>query len=194
MSSGMKLLGRDEALRLLKTYLRNDRMIKHCIAVEAIMRALARKLGENEELWGIVGLLHDIDYEVVGKDLSRHGLVGAYEILKDKLPQQALEAIAAHNELTGVKPTTPEAEKILHALRASDHMSGLIIATALVMPSKKLAEVKPKSVKKKFKSKDFARGVSRDRIREVEKLGISLSEFIELSLNALKSIAGELGL
>jgi len=194
VSSGMKLLGRDEALRLLKTYLRNDRMIKHCIAVEAIMRALARKLGENEELWGIVGLLHDIDYEVVGKDLSRHGLVGAYEILKDKLPQQALEAIAAHNELTGVKPTTPEAEKILHALRASDHMSGLIIATALVMPSKKLAEVKPKSVKKKFKSKDFARGVSRDRIREVEKLGISLSEFIELSLNALKSIAGELGL
>ncbi len=192
--SGGKDLQREEAVKLLRKYLRNERMIKHCIAVEAIMRALARRLGEDEMLWGLVGLLHDIDYEVVGKDLSRHGLVSAYEILKGKLPQQALEAIAAHNELTGVKPTTPEAERMLHALRASDHMSGLIIATALVMPGKKLAEVKPRSVKKKFKSKDFARGVSRDRIREIERLGIDLNEFIELSLNALKSVANELGL
>ncbi len=192
--SGGEDLQREEAVKLLRKYLRNERMIKHCIAVEAIMRALARRLGEDEMLWRLVGLLHDIDYEVVGKDLSRHGLIGAYEILKGKLPQQALEAIAAHNELTGVKPTTPEAKRMLHALRASDHMSGLIIATALVMPSKKLAEVKPRSVKKKFKSKDFARGVSRDRIKEIERLGIDLNEFIELSLNALKSVANELGL
>ncbi len=178
----------------MKQYLRNERMVKHCLAVEAIMRALARRLGEDEGLWGLVGLLHDIDYEAVGKDLSRHGLMGANEILKGKLPQHALEAIAGHNELTGVKPSTPEAEKLLHALRAADHMSGLIIATALVMPSRRLADVKPKSVKKKFKSKDFARGVSRDRIMEIERLGLTLSEFISLSLEALKAIAPELGL
>ncbi len=187
-------MSRGDALKLLKTYLRSDKMVKHCIAVEAIMRALARRLGEDEELWGLTGLLHDIDYEVVGKDLSRHGLVGAKEILKGKLPPHALEAIAAHNELTGVKPSTPEAEKLLHALRASDHMSGLIIATALVMPSKKLNEVKVKSIKRKFKSKDFARGVNRDRVREVEELGLSLNEFMELSLNALKNVASDLGL
>ncbi len=192
--SDQGLMTREEALNLLKQYLKDERMVKHCLAVEAIMRALARRLGEDEELWGLVGLLHDIDYEVVGKDLSKHGLVGANEVLKGKLPQHALEAIAGHNELTGVKPSTPEAEKLLHALRAADHMSGLIIATALVMPSKKLAEVKPKSVKKKFKSKDFARGVSRDRIREIEKLGIDLNEFITLSLQALKNIADSLGL
>ncbi len=173
--------------------MKNDKIVKHCLAVEAIMRGLAKELGEDAELWGLIGLLHDIDYELTGKDLSKHGLV-SMEILKDKLPRDALEAIGAHNEHNGFKPSSEYAVKVAHALRAADHLSGLIIATALVMPSKKLAEVKVKSIKKKFKSKDFARGVDRDRIREVEKLGIDLNKFFEIGLNALKEIASELGL
>ena len=182
-------IDRNEALQLLKKYIKNEKMIKHMLAVEAIMRALAKKLKEDEDLWGITGLLHDIDYEVVGKDLSKHGLVSA-EILKDKLPEDVLKAIMAHNELTGVKCDSP----LAIALRAADQVSGLIIATALVMPNKKLEEVKVSSLKKKFKQKDFARGVKRDRIKLIEKLGIKLDEFLEIALRALQGIHEELGL
>ncbi len=187
------MISREEALELLKKHLKSDRMIKHCLAVEAIMKALARRLGEDEQLWSLVGLLHDIDYEIVGRDPSRHGLE-ALKILEGKLPRHALEAIAAHNERNGFKPTLKEAEKLVAALRAADHLSGLIVATALVMPNKKLAEVKLSTLKKKFKAKDFARGVDRDRIREVEKLGLTLEEFMELGLKALQEIADQLGL
>ncbi|MEM1912778.1 MAG: HDIG domain-containing protein [Thermofilaceae archaeon] len=184
---------RSSALSLLREHLKDDRMVKHCLAVEAIMRAAARRLGEEEELWGLVGLLHDIDYDEVGRDPSRHGLK-ALDILAGKLPPQALEAIAGHNEHNGYKVSSPEAERILRALRAADHASGLIIATALVMPSKKLAEVKLESLMRKFKQKDFARGVDRNRVRECEQLGLTLEEFLSLSLEAMKGVAAELGL
>jgi len=183
------MLRRDEALELLRRYIKNEKNFKHCLAVEAIMRALARRLGKDEELWGLTGLLHDIDYELVGKDLSKHGIV-ALEILKDFLPNEALEAIVSHNELTG---HTSDLD-MTYALKASDHVSGLIIATALVMPSKKLDEVRVDSVLKKFKQKDFARGVDRSRIMYCEKLGLSLEEFIEISLEGLKKISNVLGL
>jgi len=189
----MALLSRDEALNLLRRYLKDDKMVKHCIAVEAIMRALARRLGEDEELWGLVGLLHDIDYDYVGRDMNRHGLE-ALKILSGVLPQHVLEAIAAHNEHNGFRPTSPEAERMLHALRASDHLAGLIVATALVMPNRKIAEIRIETLKRKFKSKDFARGVDRERIREVELLGVSLDEFMQLGLEAMKTVAEELGL
>ena len=138
-------MDRGEALELLKAHLKDERMVKHCVAVEAIMRALARRLGEDEELWGLVGLLHDIDYDEVGRDPSRHGLE-ALRILEGKLPRHALEAIAAHNEHNGFRAGSG-AERLLHALRAADHASGLIVATALVMPGKKLAEVKPETAR-----------------------------------------------
>jgi len=186
------MMSRDEALRILRKYLHDDKMIKHCLAVEAIMRALARRLNEDEELWGLVGLLHDLDYEITNKDLRTHGLK-TIEILRGLLPDEALDAIASHNENNGYKPSKANT-KLIHALRAADHLSGLIIATALVMPNKKLSEVKVKSLRKKFKSKDFARSVRRDKILEIEKVGLSLNEFLELGLNALKSIASELGL
>jgi putative nucleotidyltransferase with HDIG domain len=187
-------MDKENALKLLQQYLKDEKMVKHCLAVEAIMRYLARRLSEDEGLWGLIGLLHDIDYDYVGRDMHRHGLE-ALSILKDReLPTEALEAIAGHNEHNGFKVVNEKALKLLHALRASDHASGLIIATALVMPSKKLAEVKLETLMKKFKSKDFARGVDRERIREVEMLGIKLEEFLELALNALKSIADKLGL
>jgi len=183
------MIAREEAYNLLTKYLKNDKLVKHCLAVEAIMRALARELGEDENLWGLVGLLHDLDYQLVNKDMSKHGLVTA-DILKDKLPPEALDAIRAHNELTGYKCKT----KLAYALKAADQISGLIIATALVMPHKKLGEVKVSSLRKKFKQKDFARNVKREKILLCEKLGLSLEKFMEISLNALKQIHDQLGL
>lgn len=189
----MVLISRSEALELLKRYVRDEKIIKHCLAVEVIMRGLAERLGEDAGLWGLVGLLHDVDYDYVERDMKRHGLE-AYNILKGLLPEHALQAIAGHNEHNGFTVTDEYAKKILHALRASDHASGLVVATALVMPSKKLEEVKLDSLIRKFKSKDFARGVNRERIREVEKLGVKLEEFLEIALTSMKKIAGELGL
>ncbi len=183
------MITREEALELLRAHVSDEKLIKHMLAVEAIMRALARRLGEDEELWGLTGLLHDLDYEETKDDFSRHGLRSA-EMLEGKLPEEGLHAIRAHNDRTGVQPET----KLDFALRASDALSGLIVASALVMPNKKLAEVKVRTLRKKFKSKDFARGVDRDRIRLCEELGLSLEEFFELGLEAMKSIADQLGL
>ncbi|HDI01553.1 MAG TPA: HDIG domain-containing protein [Candidatus Bathyarchaeota archaeon] len=183
------MITRQEALELLREHVSDDKLVKHMLAVEAIMRALARELGQDEELWGLTGLLHDLDYEETKDDFSRHGLRSA-ELLEGKLPPEALHAIMAHNDMTGVRPES----QLDLALRASDALSGLVVATALVMPNKKLAEVKLSSLKKKFKAKDFARGANRDRIRLCEQLGISLERFLELGLEAMKAIASELGL
>lgn len=185
----MTMITRDEAYKLVTEKVKNDKLVKHMLAAEAIMRALARRFGEDEDLWGLVGLLHDIDYELTKDDFSMHGLKSA-EMLKDYLPEEALDAIRAHNEMTGYKCES----KLAYALKAADQISGLIIATALVMPSKKLAEVKVKSVKRKFKQKDFARRVRRDKIMLCEKIGLSLDEFIEISLKALQEISDKLGL
>lgn len=180
----------EEALELVRKYVKNDKLVKHMIAVSAIMRALAKRLGEDENLWSLVGLLHDIDYELTQSRPEMHGIVAADEILKDKLPPEALSAIKAHNDLTGHR----DESRLAIALKAADAVSGLIVATALVMPSKKLSEVKLDTLKRKFKQKDFARGVNRDNIRLCEKLGLSLDEFLDLSLKALQDIAQELGL
>ena len=183
------MISRDEALELVKKYVKNDKLIKHMLAVEAIMRKLAEHLGENVELWGLTGLLHDLDYELTGGDLNVHGLK-TVEILKNILPPEALDAIKCHNDALGFEATS----KLAFALKAADHVSGLIVATALVMPHKKLEEVKVKSLRKKFKQKDFARGVDRSRIMLCEEIGLDLKAFLELSLEALKSIAEQLGL
>ena len=182
-------MSREEALNLLREYVRNDKLLKHMLAVEAIMRALAVRLGEDPELWGLAGLLHDLDYEITQSDPAKHGIVAA-EILKDKLPDHVLRAIMAHNTQTGVKDDS----KLAIALRAADAVSGLIVATALVMPNKKLREVKLDTLIRKFKQKDFARGVKREQILECEKLGLKLEEFLELSLRALQETAEQLGL
>ena len=183
------MINRESALKLLYSKVKERNLIKHMLAVEAIMRALARHLGEDEELWGLVGLLHDIDYEETKKCFEKHGLVSA-EILKEMLPENALNSIRAHNEMTGFKDDS----KLTKALMAADQLSGLIIATALVMPNKKLSEVKVKSIKKKFKQKDFARRIRRDKIKLCEEIGVSLQEFFRIGLEALQSISSELGL
>lgn len=188
------MMSREEALNLLRKYLSDEKMVKHCIAVEAILRSIARRLGENEDIWGLAGLLHDIDYDYVERDMKKHGLE-ALNILKNRdLPAEVLEAIAGHNEHNGFKVVNEKALKLVHALRAADHASGLIIATALVMPSKKLSEVRLETLMRKFRSKDFARGVDRERIKEIEMLGIKLEEFLGIALDAMKNVADSLGL
>ncbi len=189
----LMVLTRDEALNLLRTYLRDEKMVKHCIAVEAVMRALARRLGKDEELWSLIGLLHDVDYDVTNRDLRSHG-IKAMEILSNHLPPELLKVIACHNEETGIEPETEEGKEMCIALRAADQVSGLIVATALVMPSKKIAEIKLSTLKRKYKSKDFARGVKRERIAAIEKLGIPLDEFLAIALEAMRNIADQLGL
>jgi len=185
----LAMITRDEALRLLRENVRNDKLLKHMLAVEAIMRSIAKRINEDEELWGLVGLLHDVDYERVGKDMSKHGLESA-EMLRGLLPEEALNAIKAHNDLTGFKDDSP----LALALKAADQLSGLIVATALVMPHKKLEEVKVKSLKRKMKQKDFARSVDRAKILLCEQLGLSLTEFLEIGLRALQEIHECLGL
>ncbi len=183
-------MDKDEALRLVEENVSDRRIVLHMIAVSAIMRALARYLGEDEEEWGLVGLLHDIDYERTKADPARHGLE-AENILRGRVSEEVLRAIKAHNfENTGVKPET----RLENALIAADAVSGLIVASALVMPHKKLEEVRVETLEKKFRQKDFARRVSRERIMFCEKLGLSREKFFELALEALKGISGELGL
>ena len=184
------LLSRDEALALVRQYVKKENYVKHMIAVEAVMRELARRLGEDEAKWGILGLVHDIDFELTRESPEKHGLL-AEEILKGKVPEDVIRAIKAHNfERTGVLPESTM-EK---ALVAADAVSGLVVACALVMPNKKLEEVKLKTLKKKFKSKDFARGASREKMKFCEQIGLSLDEFLEIALEGMKKASDQLGL
>jgi len=184
------MITREDAYNLVKKYIRKENLIKHSLAVEAIMRALARKLSKDENLWGLTGLLHDIDYEYTHEDPSEHGIV-ACQVLEGLLPQEGLNAIKAHNyQYTGHMPIST----LEKALVAADSVSGLIIATALVMPSKKLADVKLETLLKKFDDKSFARGCDRRRISVCYDFGLTLREFLNISLKALQEISGDLGL
>jgi putative nucleotidyltransferase with HDIG domain len=182
---------RVEAMALLQRYVTNPNMIKHSIAAEAVMRALAARLGGDADQWGMAGLLHDIDIELTNADLSVHGMK-AVEILQEfGLDPESVQAIKRHNELACHEKRSTAFE---HALAAGETITGLIIATALVYPDKKLASVKPSSIVKRMKEKAFAASVNRDIIRECEAIGIPLAEFAEISLKAMQSISAELGL
>src|SRR5205823_10338782 len=181
---------RERAWGLLTEFTQSESLRKHALAVEACMRAYARKLGGDENLWGVVGLLHDFDYEK-WPSLDDHPYKGN-EILKERgWPDEIRRAIMSHAEYTGVTRDTPM-EKTLFAC---DELAGFITAVALVKPSKSLAEVDTKSVRKKMKDKAFARSVSRDDIvNGAKELGVELDEHIAFCIEALKGIAGELGL
>ncbi len=184
-------LNREEALAQLKGYIQNENMIKHCLASEAVMMALAERLGEDRAKWGLAGLLHDIDIELVEGDLSRHTLE-AEKILKDKgIDKEIIQAIKFHNEKAHGEKRT---EKFHHALAAGETITGLIIATTLVYPDKKINSVKPKSIKKRMKEKSFAASVNRETIMECEKLGMDIDEFSRICLIAMQGIADDLGL
>lgn len=184
----MAMVDREEALRLLREYTKNENLIKHGLAVEAAMRAYARRFGEDEELWAITGLLHDFDYERFPEE---HPLRGAAILEERGYPEEVVYAIKAHADHTGL-----ERKSLLDkALFAVDELTGMIVAVALVRPSKKLAEVTVSSVKKKMKDRSFARGVNReDIVRGAAELGVELDEHIGVVLEAMQGIADELGL
>jgi uncharacterized protein len=182
---------RVKAIGLLNEYVRDEKMRIHCLASEAVLRALARHLGEDEEKWGLAGLLHDIDVEVTNADPEKHGLESVNILGKYNLDPDIIDAIMMHNEKAAKKQRIT---KFQHALAAGETITGLVYATALVYPDKKIASVKSKSVVKRMKEKAFAASVNRDHIRECEKIGITLEDFAELSVNAMKEISNELGL
>ncbi len=185
----VNMLTRDEALALIRSHVAKENNVKHMIAVGAVMRSLALRLGEDASRWELVGLLHDIDFEEC-HGAEDHTLIAA-QILAGVVDEGMIEAIKAHNaEHTKVPVDT----KLKQGLVAADAASGLIIASALVMPSKKLADVRPESLVKKFGSKDFAKGASRPRMMLCEPLGLQLNEFLALALEGMKAVAPELGL
>ena len=180
---------REEALKLLKEHVTQENLFKHMYAVEAIMEDTAKYLNEDAEKWRLLGLLHDIDFEKAPEP-ERHGTL-APEILKEEFDEEFIRAVKSHNfENLDVKPET----NMELALIAADAVSGLVIATALILPSKKLADVKVDSIAKKFKQKDFARNCSRERILFCEQIGIPKEKFFEISLKALQKISNDLGL
>ncbi len=188
------MINRENALGIVKEHVKRKNLFKHILAVEAIMRELAKELDEDVELWSRVGLLHDVDFDETYDDPERHGL-RSVEILRDELgndiSEEILHAIKSHNpEHTGVEP----GNKMEYALIASDAISGLIVAATLVLPSKKLNDLEVENIKNRFKEKDFARNCNRDNMTYCEKIGLDKDEFFEISLNALRNISDELGL
>jgi len=183
-------LDRSQAWSLLCEYTQSESLRKHMLAVEACMRAYARKFGEDENKWGITGLLHDFDYEKYPTP-AEHPFVGNKILEERGYPEDVRRAILSHADYSGVKRES-RMEKTLYAC---DEIAGFITASALVKPNKSLAEVEAKSVRKKMKDKAFARSVNRDDIiNGAADLGVDLEEHIAFCIEAMKGIAGELGL
>ena len=181
---------REDALESVKANVENDNLIKHMLATEAIMRALAARLGEDVEEWGITGLLHDIDVELTDGDMNAHSKLGADLARELGANERIAHAILGHNEAHGI----PLETKLDKALFCADPLTGLITAGALVRPDKKLSGVEVKSIKKRFKEKSFAAGANREQIATCSELGLELNEFLEIGLGAMKKIAPALGL
>ena len=184
---------RENAWDLVNEFTENQNLVRHMLAVEAGMRAYARKYGEDEELWGIVGLVHDFDYEQ-NPDLSveGHPVTGAKILRERGWPEEIVRAMLSHaSDYTGVAQET----LMERTLFAVDDLTGFLVAVALVRPSKSILDVKLKSVRKKWKDKAFAAAVNREHIEQaVTVLGLELSEHIQTVLDAMKEIAPELGL
>jgi putative nucleotidyltransferase with HDIG domain len=181
---------REEALALLKQYNKNESLIKHALAVEGVMRYMARKRGGDEEKWGVIGLIHDLDYEQFPDQHCKK----TEEILKENnWPEEYIRAVVSHGWgiCTDVKPES-DMEKVLYAI---DELTGLVVTSALVRPSKSVMDMKAKSVKKKWKQKQFAAGVDRSIIeRGAEMMGVELSELITDTIMGMREVAEEIGL
>ena len=181
-------MDRDAAWDLLCEYTKGDGLRKHGLAVEAVMRHFARKHDEDEDAWGIVGLIHDFDYEVHGE---RHPMDGEPILRERGLSEDAIVAIQGHGNHTGVARESLMA-KVLYSV---DELAGFVTAVALVRPSKSVHDLEPRSVRKKMKDKGFARSVSREDIRQgAEELGVDLNDHIADVIDAMRGVAGELGL
>ncbi|MDK2805507.1 MAG: hypothetical protein PWR08_346 [Thermoanaerobacterium sp.] len=184
------LINRDEAYKLLKEYNKSESLITHALAVEAVMRHFAELFGEDQEKWGIIGLLHDLDYEMYPNEHCKK----VREILEERgWPEEYIHAIESHGWklCTDVEPVH-KMEKVLYTI---DELTGLITATALMRPSKSILDLEVKSVKKKWKQKSFAAGVNRDVIAEgAELLGMDLDKVIEETIIGMRNVADEIGL
>lgn len=182
---------REEAWNLLKKHLKNQNLLKHCVACEVIMQFLARHWGEDEKEWALAGLLHDIDYEETKDNPTEHGRQGAKILKEAGLSERVISAVEAHNPLaTGVEPESP-IEKSLYAV---DPVSGFIVACALVHPDKKLDSLDLSFLLHRFSEKSFARGANREAMKSIENLGLSLEEFLNIALSAMQTKKEELGL
>jgi hypothetical protein len=180
---------RDLALSILYSHLQETSLINHSLETEAVMRKLAEHFQADPQVWGIAGLLHDLDFEQTRDNPDQHGLLTAKE-LEGKLPSEAVQAIAAHNsEMNGTAAQTT----FDYALRCAETVTGLISANALVRPEG-MEGMKAKSLKKKMKDKSFAANVDRERIKECDKIGLELGEFFQLSIAAMQGIAADVGL
>lgn len=182
---------REEALSIFESHIESDVLKKHCLATEAIMRELAVRFEEDRELWGQVGLLHDLDFEATRDNPSGHGLQTAEMLAPYDFPTMAVDAILRHNaEALQLQRTT----KLDYALTCAETITGLIVAATLVHPDKKISSLSPQSVRKRMKSKDFARNVNREHVALCERIDIPLMDFIELSIRAMTAISAQLGL
>ena len=182
------MMEREEALSLVNKELKNQNLVKHCLAVEACMRAFARHFNEDEHIWGLAGLLHDLDYEYTADDPEHHTLKTEEMLGEYDLPGEIIHAIKAHNM------KAPLESSMDIALYTVDPTTGFIIACALMHPSKKLEAVDLRRMKKRFKEKSFAKGASREQMQECDKLGLELDPFLETCLSAMQGISDELGL
>jgi len=183
-------MNREVALKAVKENVKTENLIKHMLATEAIMRALAQRFKENEDEWGIAGLLHDIDIDLTNADMKIHGKPGAQMARELGASDAICHAILAHNQMLG-EPCVSLLDK---ALFCTDPLTGLITAAALVRPDKKLAGVETKSIKKRFKEERFAAGANRAQIAACSEIGMDLDDFIALGLEAMKDVAANLGL
>jgi len=183
-------MNREKALKLVEEKIKIQNLIKHSLAVEACMIALAKHFNENEEKWGLTGLLHDIDYEKTKDDPEAHSLLGAKMLEDLGLEKESVEAVKAHNEIHGIEPQT----KLAKALFSVDPLTGLIVAATLVLPGKKIKNLTVENILNRFKEKAFARGAKREIIARCSEIDLSLEEFVEICLGAMRDIANTLGL
>ncbi len=181
-------MDRQQAYHLAKSKFSNKNLFKHVLAVEAVMRGLAEHFGEDQEKWGLAGLLHDLDYEETMNDPDRHTLV-TEEMLKEyNLNSEIIEAIKCHNE------KAPRTKLMGQAIYASDPVTGLIVAAALMHPDKKLKSLDVEFIMRRFKEKRFAAGANREQIKTCENFGLKLEEFLGIALKSMQGIDTELGL
>ncbi|MDZ7271033.1 MAG: HDIG domain-containing protein [candidate division KSB1 bacterium] len=182
------MLTREEAYRLAESRFTNRNLFKHVLAVEAVMRELAAHFGQDVEQWGLAGLLHDLDYEETAQSPERHGLRTVELLAGYDVDEEVIHAIKSHNN------HAPRETLMDKAMYASDPVTGLIVAAALMHPSKKLAAVDVPFILRRFKEKAFAKGANREQIKTCEEFGLQLDEFLGLALKAMQGIHAELGL
>ncbi len=183
------MITRQEAIELIRDNLSEENLIRHSLSTEAVLREMASRLGKDQEVWGLTGLLHDLDYSITTKDYSQHGLKSS-AMLQGRLPDESLRAIRIH--ATEMNASGKPETELDFALRCGETVTGLIMAAGLIRPGG-LEGMKPKSLKKKIKDKAFAASVNRETIKEHEKLGLDLDAFLALSIAAMQSISGEIG-